>query len=73
MSAIKVRAVSGSKPAFEPGAPVALFESHTAPRNPNDLVFEYDVTADGKRFLVNTTGAAAATPPLTVVVHWNAD
>jgi hypothetical protein len=32
--------------------------------------FQYDVTADGKRFL-NTTNAAGSTPPLTVVVNWN--
>jgi hypothetical protein len=36
-----------------------------------DVNFEYDVTADGKRFLINTTGpGAASAPPLTVVTNW---
>jgi hypothetical protein len=36
--------------------------------------FRYDVTSDGRRFLVDTTGAAgaASSPPLTVVVNWKA-
>ena len=58
------------KPAFEPEDPVPLLDSDTALRNPAGLVSEYDVTADGKRFLVNTT--AAASPPVTVVVSSNA-
>ena len=39
----------------------------------------YDVTADGKRFLVNTNGSSlanastAAVPPLKVMVNWNAE
>jgi len=34
-------------------------------------VHEYDVTADGKRFIVaSISGAASA--PITVVVNWNA-
>ena len=43
--------------------------------NGNDVAFEYDVTADGKRFLINTTSASgvASSPPLTVVVNWNAE
>jgi hypothetical protein len=33
----------------------------------------YDVTADGNRFLINTTGGSvAASPPLTVVTNWTA-
>jgi len=35
-------------------------------------VHQYDVTADGKRFLVTTTAAGASAPPLTVVVNWTA-
>jgi hypothetical protein len=37
-----------------------------------DRYFEYDVTADGKRFLINTTAnasAVSAAPP-TVVTNW---
>jgi len=36
-------------------------------------VFEYDVTADGKRFLVNTVVAgSASTLLLNVVLNWDA-
>ena len=35
-------------------------------------VFQYDVTADGKRFLVVANNAAASSPPLIVVVNWAA-
>jgi hypothetical protein len=50
---------------------VALFDGHIAP-NADDRYFEYDVTADGKRFLMNTAGGAgaASAPPLTVVTNW---
>jgi hypothetical protein len=73
MMAVPVKAVAGVKPSFEAGAPVALFDAHMA-ISANDNVFEYDVTADGKRFPINTTGGtgAAASPPLTVVTNWNA-
>jgi hypothetical protein len=30
----------------------------------------YDVTPDGKRFLVNTVPESARAAPLTVVVNW---
>jgi hypothetical protein len=37
-------------------------------------VFEHDVTADSKRFLVNTIGGAGASSarPLRVVTNWDA-
>jgi hypothetical protein len=38
---------------------VALFDAHMM-HPPTDVLFEYDVTADGKRFLINTTGGAGA-------------
>jgi eukaryotic-like serine/threonine-protein kinase len=72
MMAAPVRTASGPKPAFDFGAPAPLFDSHIAV-NPSTSAFQYDVTADGKRFLVVTnTSVAAASPPLTVVVNWNA-
>jgi hypothetical protein len=73
MMAVTVKAASGSRPSFEPGAPAPLFDAHMA-RGPTDSLVEYDVTADGERFLVNTTGGVGseAAPPLTVVVNWNA-
>ena len=72
MVSVPVKSQAGTKPTFEAGTSVALFDAHIAP-SPNDSLTEYDVTADGKRFLINTTGASgAASPPLTVVTNWNA-
>ena len=46
-------------------------------RTENGAQYQYDVTADGKRFLVDSNTSAAASPthsapPLTVMVNWNA-
>jgi Tol biopolymer transport system component len=73
MMAVPVKGSGGPKPAFEADTPVALFDGHMV-HNANDTTFEYDVTADGKRFLINTTGRTSAnSSPLTVVVNWNAE
>jgi hypothetical protein len=43
---------------------VALFDAYMVHYS-NDVLIEYDVTADGKRFLINTAsgpGAAASAP-----------
>ncbi len=64
-------AVTGAPSPFETGDPTALFEAHLA--NAGTNLFEYDVTSNGKRFLINTTGTeAASAPPLTVVTNWQA-
>lgn len=47
------------------GAPQTLFESQA--RTPND----YEVTANGQRFLVNGT-LQSVLPPLTVLLNWSA-
>jgi Tol biopolymer transport system component/predicted Ser/Thr protein kinase len=70
MMSVSVKAAAGTKPSFEPATPQPLFETHLA-HGPADNVFEYDVTADGKRFLLDTTGSASA-PMLNVVVNWDA-
>ena len=76
MMVVAVKAAPASngsaKPSFEPLAPVPLFESHIIAGEGFAPDFQYDVTADGKRFLVVTTGSleAAASPPLTVEVNW---
>jgi hypothetical protein len=58
---------------FEAGTPVTLFDAHTV-HPPIDTNFEYDVTADGKRLLINAlSGPTAASSPLTVVVNWNVE
>jgi len=54
---------------FEAGVPQALFETRSLPFL-TTLPRTWDVTADGQRFLINTTLADQAQTPLTVVVNW---
>jgi hypothetical protein len=57
-------------PGFEAGSPRALF-----PFTPggNGLAFFYTPSKDGQRFLMNVaSGVAAAEPPITVVLNWQA-
>jgi len=52
--------------------PVALFPSHIIAGETTGRVFQYDITGDGKRFLVVTSNiSGAAAPPLTVWLNWN--
>src|SRR5262249_56867389 len=65
----------GAKSSFEPGTPVALFDMHSQYPARGFNIMSYDVTADG-RFLVNANADdshSSATPPLTVVVNWDAE
>jgi hypothetical protein len=49
-----------------------LFKVHLA-QTPNNQQFEYDVTADGKRFLLDSAGVGSTSAPLSnVVVKWDA-
>jgi Tol biopolymer transport system component len=63
-----------TSPAFQPGAPRALFDPRTMGIA---LVpwMNYDVSPDGKRFLASSTatGENAASAPITVVLNWNAE
>jgi hypothetical protein len=61
------------KSSFEPAPPQPLFETHL-PAAGRSSVFEYDVTADGKRFFLtaNEVRGSVSVPPLTVVVNWDA-
>jgi len=71
MMAVTVKTTAGPRPVFEAGAPTALFEAHVFTMGTNAM--EYDVTADGKRFLIATAGAeGSASPPVTVVTNWSA-
>ena len=72
MMAVSVaKAVPGAKPIFEPGVPAALFDAHMY--HLVDFAYEYDVTSDGRRFLINTTeDSGASSVPLTVVTNWQA-
>ncbi len=72
MMAVPVKAVAGTKASLDVGTPTALFDAHLSP-SPANNAFEYDVTADGRRFLINAVGGSgAASPPLTVVTNWAA-
>jgi hypothetical protein len=72
MMAVTVKAIAGTKPSFEAGTPQPLFDAHLF-ENVNSNVFEYDVTKDGKRFLLDTIGGGSASAPLlNVVVNWQA-
>jgi Tol biopolymer transport system component len=68
MMAVPVKAAPGAKPSLEAGVPLALFDAHAV--STGTLADEYDVTADGSRFLISTTSGAGATPALTVVTHY---
>ncbi len=71
MMAVAVKALSGAKPSFEPGAPQPLFEADLP--SGSHALFEYDVTADGKRFLLNTVvGGSPSAPLMNVTVNWDA-
>ena len=73
LTAVALKATAGPKPSIEAGAPATLFDAHMSTPGNVSTVFEYDVTLDGKRFLVSTNlGAARSTPPLTVVANWTA-
>ncbi|HKD11409.1 MAG TPA: protein kinase [Thermoanaerobaculia bacterium] len=53
---------------FHAGTPVPLFAVHPGPGGPTGGV--YDVSADGKRFLVNSVPADQGSPALSLLVHW---
>ena len=60
--------VSGEN-GFSTGAPAPLFQIHgRAPISSTD-VFTYDVTKDGKRFLVNRYVSPEYVPPLTILLR----
>jgi hypothetical protein len=69
MMAADIKAVPGSKPVFDHGVPKPLFDARIAVAA-STIAFQYDVTADGKRFLVDTGDATDST--FTVVVNWRA-
>jgi Tol biopolymer transport system component/predicted Ser/Thr protein kinase len=60
-------AVNGKGASFEPGSVKPLFQTRVA------LVggYEYDVSADGQRLLINTVPEQTASAPITVVLNWD--
>jgi Tol biopolymer transport system component len=59
-----------TSPTFQPGVPKPLFTSPIFLAT-GDLQ-RYDVTADGKRFLINSEAVDPAASPITVVLNWTA-
>jgi eukaryotic-like serine/threonine-protein kinase len=73
MVAAPVKPTVGPRLSFDVAVPEPLFESHITSSLARLNLFQYDVTSDGKRFLVVTSGVlTSSSPPLTVVVNWNA-
>jgi eukaryotic-like serine/threonine-protein kinase len=81
MAVVIKKSASGARPSLEPALPLALFDarmvSELSVAGSQNLAntsvqFEYTVTTDGKRFLINTISLAgtAAAQPLTVVTDW---
>ena len=68
MMAVPVKSTGA---AFEAGAPQPLFDANLI-QPPNEPIFDYDVTADGKRFLITTTVSGSSSAILTLVENWDA-
>ncbi len=58
--------VDGKGNNFEVGTPRPLFSATLTAATP-----PYDVSSDGKRFVINTTGEGE-NPALTLLVNWTA-
>jgi dipeptidyl aminopeptidase/acylaminoacyl peptidase len=69
MTAVAVKGTFGAKPSFEAGTPMKLFDANLAHAG-LDTAFEYDVTADGNRFLIATAPRGAPAMQLTAVANW---
>ena len=59
--------VNGQGPGFEVGAVRPLFQAR-----PTGTRYEWDVSADGQRFLVNTAVEQTTSAPVTLVINWQA-
>jgi len=59
------------QPTFSNGAPVALFDAAIQSGYTNDS-HRWQVSPDGKRFLLITNAGKDQAPPLDVVVNWQA-
>jgi hypothetical protein len=58
-----------TEPSVQPGTPHALFDAKVTGSAP---LFRYDVTRDGKRFLMVSPGleSTLAPVPITIVMNW---
>ena len=57
-------------PSFSPGIPKVLFDAPIVGGGQTNNVTRYDVSADGKRFLINGALSEARGAPITVVLNW---
>jgi serine/threonine protein kinase/Tol biopolymer transport system component len=69
LTAVDVREKGDS---LEVGRPVPLFPVHPSLRTYRQGMIDYDVSPDGKRFLLNAA-ADENTRPLTLLVNWTAE
>jgi Tol biopolymer transport system component len=53
---------------LEPGNPFELFQTRIV--ETNLVLFQYDVSADGQEFLINSLPRADAAAPLSLIVNW---
>jgi hypothetical protein len=58
---------------FSSGTPVPLFQFHGRAAISSTDAFSYDVSKDGKRFLVNRYVKPERITPLTIVLHAGAE
>jgi hypothetical protein len=54
----------------EPGAPARLFAANVGGAVQNVAGQQYVVSADGRRFLLNTVLDQGVTSPLRLILHW---
>ena len=55
---------------FEAGAPVTLFQTHRRQAVSTQDVFSYDVSGDGRKFLILTKMDEGNPAPLSVILNW---
>ena len=71
MMAVPIKIGPGAKPLLEPGAPQVLFPAPPLAHY-GQSGFAYDVTPDGKRFLLATVADnAGSSTGLNVIVNWD--
>ena len=55
---------------FEAGTPVALFQTHRRQPVSSQDVFSYDVSRDGKRFLIANKSDEVKAAPVAIYLNW---
>ncbi len=58
-----------SEGSLSTGSPTVLFQAHGRAEVSSSDLFTYDVTPDGKRFLIDRYVKPAQTPPLSIILH----